>query len=178
MSRVRRQDLPEHVQRLIAPQLAKSKGAPRAEWRGLHWDSREEEEYGRHLRFREKAGEIQNLARQVRVELGVTRRFMRLDFHYFDVYLAELVWDDYKCLGWKKRTWFKDWKLKADIWGAGLGPGLLRITTPSQGGYHHEDIRPKPTPEALRRMLRNAQATMSSDQVADIIASAIAEAEQ
>ncbi len=178
MSRIRAKDLPKRVQRLIAPQLAKGKGTPRAEWQGLHWDSKEEEDYGRHLRALEMGGKIQKLTRQARVDLGVGQRYMRIDFHYWDVYLAEWVWDDYKCLGWRKRGWFKDWALKADIWKAGLGPGLLRITTPSRGGYHHEDSRPKPKSEALRRILKNAHATMNPNEFGEIVAGAIAEAEQ
>ena len=178
MSRIRSKDLPEHVQRLIAPQLAKAKRVPRAEWQGLHWDSKEEEEYGRHLRALEKGGKIKRLIRQARVDLHVGQRYMKIDFYYFDMYLAEWVWDDYKCFGWKRNRWYKDWKLKADIWKAGLGPGLLRITTPSQGGYHHEDSRPKPNAEALRRILSNAHATMNPQELGEIIASSIAEAER
>lgn len=170
MSRIRAKDLPEHVQRLIAPQLAKGKRARRAEWQGLHWDSEEERQYGEHLLWRQKAGEIFELDRQVRVDLHIGRRYMKIDFYYFDGRLAVYVWDEYKCLGWKRRTLYKDWKLKADIWAAGFGPGLLRITTPSQGGYHHEEIHPKPNAEALQRILLSAHLTMNPDEFGKILA--------
>ena len=159
-------DLPLKVQREIAAQRAKAgagdaipKPGKRGKAKPLNegWDSQEERRYyQRHLVLLEKAGEISNLRRQVRVDLHIGQRYMRLDFAYYDHHLDCEVWEDWKGAGWKKNNWFKDWKLKADMWAAGLGPGLLRITTPRSGGYHHEDIHPRSNPEAVKRMLANA----------------------
>lgn len=134
------------------------------------FDSEEERRYYEHLKRLQLAGEISELDRQVRVDLHIGQRYMRIDFHYYINRTDEWVWDDYKMANWKRNRWFKDWKLKRDIWVAGFGPGLLRITTRRSGTYHAEDSYPKPTGEALRRILCNARATMNPAEFGSILA--------
>ena len=110
MSRIRSKDLPPSVRRRIR-ETGQDKASPRQAWQGEQWDSQEERRYGEHLRWLEAEGKIRDLTRQVRVDLHIGKRYMRLDFRYFDERLAVWVWDDYKCLGWKKIGWYKDWKL-------------------------------------------------------------------
>ena len=146
-------------------QLQRGGGSRHVSFDGEHWDSQEERQYGKHLALLVLAGEISDLQRQVRVELHVRRRVMFIDFSYYDNRLGEVVWDDYKMRNWRRNRWFKDWKVKADMWAAGLGPGRLRITVKDgQGGYKHDDeIIPRSHPELVRRVLSNAAMEASSD---------------
>lgn len=127
---------------------AKQLGKPRSKYRNVRaegWDSQAERRYYDVLLLREKAGEISNLRRQVRVDLHIGQRYMRIDFVYEED--GETIYDDYK--GFPTPAW----KIKADIWAAGIGPGILRITRKVSGGYHRTDIHPKPSPELLKRIL-------------------------
>lgn len=135
------------------------------------WDSKEEYDYYcRHLLLRERAGEIENLERQVVVRLHVGQRYMRLDFAYWCHYRECQVWEDYKPFGWKKNRMYGDWRMKVDMWTAGFGPGLLLVTTPAQGGFHSEEYRVKIHPETLGRMLKSAHATMVAEEFGKILA--------
>ena len=95
------------------------------------WDSKAERTYWDQLLALEAAGEIRNLRRQVKVPLGIGQRYFRMDFVYWDCRLDAWVYDDYKGFA------TPEWKLKADIWAAGFGPGLLRTTTRDGGAYTH-----------------------------------------
>lgn len=178
MSRIRRKDLPAHVLSKIA-QLDRGQSVkrrsllppPKPEWDGVNWDSKEEYVYGCHLCDQERKGKIMGLDRQIPVRLHVGERSMRIDFYYFHERLAEWIWDEYKAANYKRDPKYKDWRVKADIWAAGLGPGTLFITTRRVGGnYHNLDIRPKANPEALERILRNADMTMNPEEFRKILA--------
>jgi len=127
------------------------------------WDSKGERRYYKHLLILQSAGEISNLKRQVTVYLCVARRHMRVDFVYLDNTLGELVYDDFK--GFPTPAWL----IKKDIWAAGLGPGILRITKRAKGEYTRTDIYPKASEEALRRMLDNARRTMGADRLQAVL---------
>ena len=114
--------------------------------RTQHWDSKAEHRYAEQLVLLEAGGEIKHLQRQVRVPTGIGQRFFRMDFVYWDCRLDEWVFDDFKGLV------TPIWKLKADIWAAGFGPGILRITTRKKGYYHHEDRRPADLDTLIERI--------------------------
>lgn len=126
-------------------------------------DSRLEARRGKHLKLLAKAGEIQNLQRQVRVDLHVGKRYMRLDYVYLDVRLGIVVYEDVK--GFMTT----DWSIKRDIWAAGFGPGLLRIVRRQGGSWVHEDIYPAVNPEALRILIDNARRTMPDFMLRDML---------
>jgi len=132
------------------------------------WDSQAERRYYDHLRILQGAGAIRNLRRQQVVHLHIGKRYMRIDFVY-DEKLPDgdwrTVYDDYKGFG------TKDWLVKADIWAAGFGPGLLRMTRWTRGtGYTHpNEWTPCPTDDALRNILRAARATMSATALDELL---------
>lgn len=110
---------------------------------GRWFDSAAECRYGEHLWLRQKAGDIRDLQFQVTVplvlngvKLGIS---MRVDFKYYDEYLDELVWDEYKGFPTDQ------WKLKRKLWEAGAGPGLYRVTRDGNKvvRYPYDLIRPK-----------------------------------
>ena len=132
------------------------------------WDSQAEKRYFEHLQILEGAGVIRNLRRQQVVHLHIGNRYMRIDFTYDEKrpdgsWLP--VWDDYKGFG------TKDWLVKADVWAAGFGPGLLRMTRWARGtGYTHpNEWTPCPTDDALRNILRAARATMSATALDELL---------
>ena len=118
---------------------------------GRRWDT---------LCLLQKAGEISDLRRQVRVDLHIGNRYMRIDFVYVDSRLGKTVYEDYK--GFMT----PEWKIKADIWAAGFGPGILRI---SRTGGRLEDIYPSPRRESLVRILEAAKRTFTDDDFSSII---------
>ncbi|MBE3120150.1 MAG: hypothetical protein IMZ50_15525 [Candidatus Atribacteria bacterium] len=122
--------LPGHARKAVLEQLGQAEGGsfPKPGKRNKFgnrksegFDSNLERRYWDYLQLREKAGEIKNLRKQVCVDLPFGRRYMRIDFVYLDVRLGEVVYDD------TKGMIMPDWKVKADIWAAGFGPGRLRI---------------------------------------------------
>ena len=117
-----------------------------SEHRSEGWDSKAERTYWDRLKLQQAAGEIRDLRRQVRVPLGIGQRYFRIDFVYYDERIDQWVFDDFKGLI------MADWKLKADIWAAGLGPGILRITTRKKGYYHHEDRYPADLDTLIERI--------------------------
>ncbi len=128
---------------------AMSKLGPRAKY-GAHrtegWDSKAERTYWDQLQLLETAGDIRDLRRQVRVPLGIGQRYFRMDFVYWDNRLDEWIFDDFKGFA------TPEWKLKADIWAAGFGPGILRITTRKRKYYHHEDRHPADLDTLIERI--------------------------
>ncbi len=159
--------LPRKILNRIAPQLAKRSYEPipkptkYGNVKEEGWDSQGERKYYKHLLIRERAGDIHSLTKQVRVDLHVGKRFMKIDFHYFDNNRNEWVWDDFK--GFPT----PEWLLKMAIWGAGFGPGTLLVTKKVSGGYHSNPVSPKVHPETLRNILRCAKATMAENDLAD-----------
>ena len=151
--------LPLSVQRKIEQDDAGKlvRNAPRYKSRKVKrsWgeaDSGTEGDYYELLMLREQAGDIKNLQRQVTVPLHIGKyRHMRVDFRYFDNYLGEMVWDEYKG---HETT---EWKLKRDMWAA-WGPGLYRVTRKIQGNFEHFlEIRPNPKPELVEAVNRAAK---------------------
>jgi len=164
---IRSKDLSPSLRRRIGKFLLERKPIPKTSKYGNvrkeGWDSQAERRRYKQLQLMQKAGEISKLQRQVRVDLHVGRRYMRIDFVYWDHHLEELVYEDHK--GFVTPSW----KIKADIWAAGFGPGLLRI---HRKGGRTEDVRPKVHPETLRRILRTAHETMNPEEFGRILAGA------
>lgn len=165
MARIRSKDLPASIRRRVGQfDLKRRAPIPKPGKYGNvkeeGWDSQAERRRYRELLLMEKAGEISNLKRQVRVDLHVGRRYMKIDFMYYDNHLDEMCWEDHK--GFMTALW----AFKADIWCAGFGPGLLRI---HRSGGRTEDRRPKVNPETLRRILRSAHETMSAAEFGAIL---------
>ena len=157
--------LPAHIRKRMGKFVLERKPIPKpgkfGNVREEGWDSKSERRRYKQLCLMQKSGEISKLQRQVTVQLHIGRRSMRLDFVYWDHHLEEFVYEDHK--GWTTDAW----KIKADVWAAGFGPGLLRI---HRAGGRTEDVRPKVHPETLRRILRSAHKTMSSLEFRRILA--------
>lgn len=77
------------------------------------------------LRLREKAGEIKDIATQVKVYLTAARIGYIADFCFFDSTLNQPVWAEAK--GYPTESW----AIKKRLWSAGYGPGRLEIYTGS-----------------------------------------------
>lgn len=157
--------LPAHIRERMGKFVLERKPIPKPSKFGNvkeeGWDSQAERRRWKQLLLIQKAGEISHLQRQVTVQLHVGRRSMRVDFMYYDKYLDEMVWEDHK--GFATPSWL----IKADIWCAGFGPGLLRV---HRSGGRTEDRRPKVHAETLRRILRSAHETMSAEEFGRILA--------
>ncbi len=127
-------------------------------------DSKAEARYRTHLELREKAGDIKDLQCQVRVNLYIRNRHMRVDFAYYDNHLDCQVWNEYK--GFPTEAW----KIKRDIWAAGFGPGLYRVTEWKRGGFYHTDIYPACKPETFARIIVAAHRSLTDEQFGQIVA--------
>jgi len=113
------------------------------------FDSIGEGKYAEHLFARQQNGEIEDLRFQVRVDLSINgvrigRRHMRVDFCYLEHNFSgtvqhRVVYDEFKGMA------TPEFKLKRDLWRAGAGPSVLRVTKANKSRavpYTHEDNWP------------------------------------
>ena len=108
------------------------------------FDSTGEGKYAEHLYARQQNGEIRDLEFQVRWDCAIQgqrigKRYMRIDFRYFDVQRGKVIWADFK--GFPA----PDWMMKADIWAVD-GPGILQIVKANRSKavpYTTTEIHPK-----------------------------------
>jgi hypothetical protein len=107
------------------PEKRKHKfGAERTEFSGYSFASKGEARLYAQLKLEERAGEIEIVQTQQKVELIEDPPQARIDYYadfvIFDKALGETVWIEYK--GFET----PEWRLKRRLWFK-FGPGLLRI---------------------------------------------------
>lgn len=104
------------------------------------------------LCLRERAGEIREIQRQARVDLGFGIAW-KVDFRFTDTKTGEWVWAE------AKGKWERDAALKLRMWENGAGPGDLEIW---QGSYRNPVLV-----RIAKSILRHPACTPLSDRQSD-----------